>query len=314
MTSSGGAGDLSSIDAFGLLTNDTRIDILLALWRRRGPQTFSELQENAGVEDPGNFNYHLEQLRGTFLLERDEGYDLTRAGRRALTAIFAEDITALPTIERTQVDRQCPFCGSSVELVAHEDDLRIRCPTCPGSFEVTTRSRRRDTPHPSGTISVVSLPTGGVRDRSPNDLCDVGTAWTLARATTYLKGICPDCSGEISTSPIICSDHESDGICTHCGTRFLGRLDVECGTCLNGMVFNLSVIARLDATAVAYFDDHGYDLLDPGFEDATVLIACDERLHSTDPLDYEANWTLDGETLRVRCDDRFHVTESTRHS
>lgn len=56
---------LSPDDAFTLLGNETRIEILQALWDVSDPHvdddavSFSDLYERVGIEGTGNFNYHF---------------------------------------------------------------------------------------------------------------------------------------------------------------------------------------------------------------------------------------------------------------
>lgn len=55
-------------DAFQLLANETRIEILLALWTRpTWEATFTELKNAVGMRDSGQFQYHLNKLAGTFI-------------------------------------------------------------------------------------------------------------------------------------------------------------------------------------------------------------------------------------------------------
>ena len=59
-------------EAFVTLGNETRIEILRALQDAGGPLAFSELRDRVGVDDPGQFNYHLGKLAGHFV-RKDEG-------------------------------------------------------------------------------------------------------------------------------------------------------------------------------------------------------------------------------------------------
>ena len=73
-------------EAFSALGNQTRMQILLALWRAYDPFAsdnavpFSELFEAVGVDDSGQFNYHLGKLRERFVTRRETGYELTPVG------------------------------------------------------------------------------------------------------------------------------------------------------------------------------------------------------------------------------------------
>ncbi|UPV99064.1 helix-turn-helix domain-containing protein [Halorussus gelatinilyticus] len=78
------AADLARV--FGLLSDETRLDIVRALAERRFEKSddaclsFSELRGRVGARDAGRFNYHLGQLRGSLVEKTPEGYLLTDEG------------------------------------------------------------------------------------------------------------------------------------------------------------------------------------------------------------------------------------------
>ncbi|MFB9807964.1 winged helix-turn-helix domain-containing protein [Haladaptatus pallidirubidus] len=62
-------------DAFQLLADETRLEILFALWNApEWTATFTELKDAVGMRDSGQFQYHLNQLAGTFIRQVDDGY------------------------------------------------------------------------------------------------------------------------------------------------------------------------------------------------------------------------------------------------
>lgn len=77
-------------EAFGLVDDETRLEILWGLWEERidtdhretEPVSFSELRGRVGVEDSGRFNYHLDQLVPRFVEQGEDGYTLTYAGTK----------------------------------------------------------------------------------------------------------------------------------------------------------------------------------------------------------------------------------------
>jgi len=84
--------DIPPERAFGLLADKTRLAILRALWaatdlgadgavrQEASAVRFSELFAAVAIDDTGNFNYHLEKLRGHFVAATDSGYVLTEEG------------------------------------------------------------------------------------------------------------------------------------------------------------------------------------------------------------------------------------------
>ncbi|WP_436909628.1 DUF7347 domain-containing protein [Halosimplex marinum] len=72
-------------DTFALLSNEMRVRILAALADADAEAVcFSDLRSRAGVTDSGQFNYHLERLRGELVAKTDDGYALTEAGERVV--------------------------------------------------------------------------------------------------------------------------------------------------------------------------------------------------------------------------------------
>lgn len=69
MTSPTDKGDafLSPDEAFAVLGNETRMEILQSLGEAERPLVFSELREAVEIDDPGQVNYHLNQLKRHFV-------------------------------------------------------------------------------------------------------------------------------------------------------------------------------------------------------------------------------------------------------
>lgn len=55
-------------DAFSALGDETRLGILYTLSEADGPCTFSDLYDASDYDDPSNFNYHLKELEGQFVI------------------------------------------------------------------------------------------------------------------------------------------------------------------------------------------------------------------------------------------------------
>jgi len=74
-------------EALGTLSDPARLEILLALDGAATPVEYSALRAATAIEDKGRFNYHLRQLRGTFVANRAGGYALDEAGQRVVDAV-----------------------------------------------------------------------------------------------------------------------------------------------------------------------------------------------------------------------------------
>lgn len=126
-----GSGDAPA-DLFELLGEETRMAILRALVaadRETEERTlaFVELQDRAGVEDTGRFNYHLGKLRGTLVTDTGSGYRLSAFGRRVLrpmaTGFYDPDLA----VETLAVPGTCPDCGAGLRVRPVEGVLQVRC-------------------------------------------------------------------------------------------------------------------------------------------------------------------------------------------
>ena len=74
------------------LSEPARLEILLALADADTPLAYSTLQSSTSIEDKGRFNYHLRQLRGSFVADRGDGYALLDPGRRFVDAVVDGDL------------------------------------------------------------------------------------------------------------------------------------------------------------------------------------------------------------------------------
>jgi len=311
--------DLEPTAAFELLAHETRLAAMRVLWEAREPLRFSEIADRAGISDTGNFNYHFGKLVGGFVREVGDRYALTRSGRQAMTAVLAGDVTEHPSFDPVTLEESCPYCDAAVELHHDADQLRVLCSSCSGTFEGEreTLSGARDphgTPNPPGTLSTFAFPPAGLRDRDPDTVLEAALSRLVSRSRDASAGVCPDCAGPVDRTAAICPDHDPEGICEACGSRFAGLVTMNCETCRNTHAGVLALVGLSDPRIVSFFADHGIDPLDPSWAFATAFLGVEERVRGTDPLDYEAAWTLGDETLRVRFDADGEISALTREA
>lgn len=95
-------------DALDLLSDETRISILRELARAESPLRFAELRRRVGMRDSGTFNHHLSKLTGQFVAERENGYELDRAGSHVIVAAGVADDHGKPL---DTAEEPCPVCG-----------------------------------------------------------------------------------------------------------------------------------------------------------------------------------------------------------
>lgn len=228
LKSDGGTSEaLSPDDAFTLVGNETRIDILQTLWTAYEPYAvdnavpFSELFDRVGAEDTGNFNYHLGKLTGHFVRRTDGGYELSAPGFRIVRAIVGGGVTGNPTLESSRVDERCKRCDSPIEITYEDGTTWVRCTACDGYW-----SRQQ------GGIFGFGLPPEGLRDREPTEILDATIVYSINRFETMARGVCPECGARVDASLAVCDDHDADdGVCDACGSFFMGIITAICTSC-----------------------------------------------------------------------------------
>ena len=96
--------------ALSALAHETRADILRALADADEPLAFTELKSRVDVADPGQFNYHLGELRDHFVREGHDGYTLTYRGKSLVVAGTSGVTVDEPAVEDSS---GCPVCGDA---------------------------------------------------------------------------------------------------------------------------------------------------------------------------------------------------------
>ncbi len=153
-------------DAFSLLADETRVQILLALFDRDDPCAFSELRAHTGVADSGRFNYHLGELVGTFVrkesVQGTTGYTLSYAGNRIIGACASGTFTRDLTVESQVLAASCVRCDTQLELQYESEQLSVAC----NSVRIHSSRRashRRSSNEPATTICQQRLSAGLVQ-------------------------------------------------------------------------------------------------------------------------------------------------------
>ncbi|MFB6243240.1 MAG: hypothetical protein ABEH80_03995 [Halobaculum sp.] len=235
MSRRGGSG-FDPVAAFACLGNETRLSILEALYettrsydgpgRRAVP--YSDLQTAVGIDDSGQFNYHLTRLRNHFVSKTDGGYVLDQTGKTVaqilLRSFGVEDpaFDATP-VDDAPVDTDCPRCGESLAVSYADEHVVTRCQHCPGVVDAAAL--------PDGTVSALVFPPAGVHDRSRSELVAAVHRRYEFHCVSMAQGLCPTCGGEVARELVSCSDHDTDGICEACGTTLPVTVSLCCRVC-----------------------------------------------------------------------------------
>lgn len=301
---------IDPVEAFSLLANETRMAVISALWEARGGLAFSEIQDRAGISDTGNFNYHLDQLRGHFVVKgEDDRYQLTAAGRSAMLVDQTGELTQRRTLDLTQIEYPCPYCDNQVAIAYGRDEvLRLLCLECEGTYPGPSHGGNGDR-RPS-MITKLRFPPAGVVGRSPNEIAEIATSWTIPRMWMTLGGVCPDCAAATERTIHVCPAHDSDdGRCPTCEARFGVRCEQRCRRCRYG--FNLAAFIEClrDDRLRRWFLDRGYDLTLFRIDDWTAAFPDGDTILHQDPLEYRVRWRVNGDSLVVRTDETLSMIE-----
>ncbi len=216
--------------AFWLLSDKTRIAILRALWAAdQKPVSFTDLRERVGNPNSGKFNYHLNKLRDHFVLQADDGYELSQAGREVVRAVHAGSITDQPQVGPAPIDGHCVECGASL-VVRHDEYGIIECSDC------------------GETVMWNEFPPAGLTDRTPTEVAMTFDEWTRSRFHLAMDGICPNCATAMTTT--IHTGTDGDVSTTH-----------QCGNCNYEAQAPLFGHVIRHPAVVSFYHAHGIDIL-----------------------------------------------------
>jgi DNA-binding transcriptional ArsR family regulator len=313
MTSDSHAADataLSPDEAFAVLGNETRIQVLRTLGLADGPMAFSELYERVGMRDSGNFNYHLEKLAGHFVRKTDDGYALRQAGQRVVESVLSGTVTEAPVLEPTAVDVPCIYCGAGTEVSYREERLLWRCTDCPGSFSGLDATTEAFGTLPTGTIDLAYLPSAGVQDRTPREMLEASDTWSAAERVALANGVCPRCSATVEDSLTVCEDHDDGGdVCEACHTRLGVSVRSRCTNCTHAKGGTLVLHLLADPTFRSVFDSRGVDVISTPFDEMSAFVVDDQEVTGTDPFRARITYSLDGEEITLTVDDDLTVSD-----
>lgn len=317
MEAAAGAAGPHTTDAFAVLGNETRLAILLALWEaydplaERNALSFSELREAVGVRQGAQFNYHLDKVVGRFVRKTDAGYELRRSGLILVQSIIAGIGTEDPTLEPTEIDDTCEFCGAPVVITYANRYVYRVCTECGGFVEPGDE-------HPEGALSGWTLEPTGLAGRSAEDAYVASTIRTYGWVVMRFEGLCPLCSGEVEWSIEACDNHEAnaDEDCPNCGRKRAVLAQETCTVCKSAGEGPPGIKVLFHPAVVAFCYDHGFEVGFTGtidFEDVVriknFVDTFEESVVSTDPLRIQIMVRLDDNELCLTLDDEVNVID-----
>lgn len=302
-------------DAFAVLGNETRMEILQTLGQADGPVPFTELRERVGVRHSGQFNYHLGKLTGHFIQETDDGYGLRRAGTRVIESVLSGAVTETPVIEPTPVDAPCHLCGGTVEVAYREERMETYCTECAGLFGEGNRTGEWIGDASHGYLGYLPMPPAGTRGRTPDEALQAAWVWGNLEILSLASGVCPRCSGTIDYDFEVCEDHDaSEGLCTECDRLKAINIGMTCTNCVfdGGGEFTLRLAS--DTHLLAFQTGHGLNPVNPESITAVnrVHTTFEEEIHSTDPFEASLIYSINGDPIMFTVDGDLDVIEVSK--
>ena len=310
-TGSSESSVLSPDEAFTVLGDEARLEVLQTLGEADEPLAYSELFARVEYDDSTNFHYHLNKLLDHFIERTDAGYVLRQAGRRVVEAILSGAVTDDPVLEPTAVDKPCVVCSAPIEVAFHQEQVKLHCPECDG---VVSESRLEgDRFGTFGNQGFVPLPPAGVQGRTATEVLYAAELWVGTNMRAAAEGICPRCSATIEQSISVCETHDAtDGRCDECGLRFGANLRVTCTNCLFDEGVYLPAYLASRTELMGFMIEHGIDPFSPeGFD--FPIAAVDETILSQDPFEARYAFIADDDTLALTVDGDLSVIDVTRN-
>jgi len=299
---------MAPAEAFALLGDDTRIEILQALADAVAdegePVAFSALYDRVDVDDSAHFNYHLKQLRDHFVRKVDDGYAFRTAGWKVVRAVFAGTFTGSADRGPFEAPGDCWHCEGDLRATYADERLTIACADCGRP-----------------TVSYPFAP-GGVADRDPEELLTAFHHHVRHHYCLAADGVCPECTGRVETH-LTRDDGEP---CPECLDRasvaagddasITGR-DVTvhhvCQRCDTHLRSTVGLNLLDTAPVLSFHAERGVDLSTEPFWTFDWTVS-DERtsVAGEDPLRLRVTAPVDGDAVAVTVDETLDVLDVDR--
>lgn len=295
------AGDRTAAEAFRLLSDETRLDVLRTIAVAQHERlragvvalSFSEIYERVDVSDTSKLSYHLGELTGTFLRKHDGGYAFTHAGEQLVRFVLAENYRQPDAVGPIETDGGCLFCGGTrLRAVFEDQHFLLYCTDCDkpaNAYRVRpTQARAHD-----GEALIESV----VREQ----------AGDLVKARS---GVCPECAGRLDTTVVAAEDVPAP---TPDSVSF--ATVGECRDCFRLLSLPLPIAAVYHPASIAFHWERGFDVLGTGVWVFNRYLYdgdwTDERV-ADDPVEYRVEHRRDDATLRLFVDGVGAVTRTER--
>ncbi len=279
-------------DAFGVLSDETRIEVLRALWDAEDREaTFSELRDAVGMRDSGQFNYHLGTFDGQFVAETEDGYRLTTAGAQLVGALLSGAYTQTLDVDTVEMADDCPRCGSSLSFTYDDGTAEIGCDDCPH-------------------VNHFLVPPGAFAGYDAQAYPRVAARYGRKFVRSSRDGFCPLCDGRMAETVLpLASTVEADDVPAWVENVPTCRFD--CERCGEVVVADLGTTLAEHPAVVSFHHERGVDVSGEPLWRFTALDTDSARFERRDPVRASVTYEAGGDELAVTVDESLSVVETT---
>ncbi|MFC6940096.1 winged helix-turn-helix domain-containing protein [Salinirubellus sp. GCM10025818] len=314
MSSPVGSVDHDSLtpdEAFSILGNETRMQILQELGNADRSLSFTDLRDRVGIRQGAQFNYHLDKLVGHFVEKVGEGYTLREPGRRVIQSVLSGAVTDDPVLEPAEVDFSCLHCGGPLEVSYSRGKLRLSCTACVGDFDEST-VRERENESASANLANMWFTPAGVQGRDAADALRTASTTNHLDAMALSSDICPRCSARVDHSVSVCESHDADGgLCEACGSRLAVWFHFRCTNCIYDKTCSAGMVFLDVPELLVFVGEHGLNTSSRAIEWGWEF---EEEIVSVDPFEGRFTFTIEADSITLTVDDTLSVVDVTKRS
>jgi len=281
-----------SIEAFDLLANEIRLEILRTLGEATAndesvPMAFSEIQRRVSVSDNGRFNYHLSKLLDRFVEKTDEGYELRPPGMRIYQAIISGAYTDEEEVGPARIEGEfCDDCKTDAKAWYENSHFHLGCAEC------------------GKLIIHYPIPPGSFDLEDPESMVTAASTWLLRDHISASQGVCPYCAGSVEAT---LSGDES-GMESLEERKYRGVVTYSCHRCSWVLHCNPPFAMTTHPLVIGFFAERGIDVF--ARHPWAIYPDAEELVLSEDPWRVEIAYCVDGAEQRIIIDENVELLEA----
>lgn len=272
-------------DALSAIAEKSRIQILQALWETdERPVSFSQIRAETDISDSGKFNYHLKKLQPEFVRNRDEGYELTAAGRKVIGAAVSGTYTDNDASVAPVESGDCPKCDGVLQTTYGDGTATVACQSC----EMVVTNGLLAPPVLAGTADTSALP-------------QLFNRLLVSDIQRMNRGFCLLCGGQIERSLL-----RETGRTETSGTEG-PFVELVCSACGFSTTQVAGAVALDHPAVIGFLFEHGVDIRETPLWELDWLMGESTAVTNENPLRVEITINQGDEQMTVTVDETLTV-------